>query len=199
MPPISKAVRLLALDNRDSFTFMLVDYLRGAGADVVVARSDALSVPDALEAGRDGILVSPGPGAPADAGISVALAAAAIDVRRPYLGVCLGHQALALACGSVVDRVAPVHGKVASVRHDGSGLFEALASPLAMTRYHSLAVTDVRAPLLANAWNAEGLCMGMRHADAPAHGIQFHPESVASEAGPVLLRAFVEECERYRA
>ncbi len=144
-------------------------------------------------------MVSPGPGTPQDAGISVALAAACIERRRPYLGVCLGHQALALACGSAVAVVPPVHGKVAQVRHDGTGLFDDLRSPLAMTRYHSLAVPDPRPPLLANAWNEEGLCMGLRHADAPAHGVQFHPESIASDAGLDLLAAFVTRCARETA
>ncbi|MCJ8190075.1 anthranilate synthase component II [Sphingomicrobium aestuariivivum] len=191
--------RLLALDNRDSFTFTLVDYLRQAGAEVVVTRSDAMSVEKALAEGRDGIMVSPGPGTPEDAGISVALAAACIEARRPYLGVCLGHQALALACGSTVGRVPPVHGKVAHVRHDGSGLFAGLPSPLDMTRYHSLAVPDPRPPLLANAWNEEGLCMGLRHEAAPAHGVQFHPESIASSHGRALVAAFVALCGRETA
>ncbi|MCJ7422176.1 anthranilate synthase component II [Sphingomicrobium astaxanthinifaciens] len=186
--------RLLALDNRDSFTFTLVDYLRQAGAEVAVARSDALDLDAALAAGADGIMVSPGPGAPEDAGLSVALAAACVAARRPFLGVCLGHQALALACGSEVRRVAPMHGKIAQVRHDGSGLFAGLPSPLAMTRYHSLAVPAPRPPLLANAWSADGLCMGLRHAEAPAHGVQFHPESIASEAGRELISAFVALC-----
>ena len=183
--------RLLMLDAVDSFTFMLVDTLRQAGAEVEVARSDALSVAEALEAGRDGIVISPGPGRPGDAGIAVALAGACVVTRKPLLGVCLGHQALALACGSRVERTPPMHGKVASVRHDRSGLFAGLPSPFAATRYHSLAVAEPLAPLIANAWSEDGTVMAMRHADAPAHGIQFHPESVASECGLALLGAFV--------
>ncbi len=183
--------RLLMLDAVDSFTFMLVDTLRQAGAEVEVARSDALSVAEALEAGRDGIVISPGPGRPEDAGIAVALAGACVATRKPLLGVCLGHQALALACGSRVERTPPMHGKVASVHHDRSGLFAGLPSPFAATRYHSLAVSDPLAPLIANAWSEDGTVMAMRHADAPAHGIQFHPESVASECGLALLGAFV--------
>ena len=188
------APRLLMLDNVDSFTFMLVDYLRAAGADVSVARNDELSVDEALRAGRDGIVISPGPGAPEDAGISVELAAACVTAVRPLLGVCLGHQALAIACGGQVARTAPIHGKVASVRHDGSGLFAGLASPMAATRYHSLAVLDPPLPLVANAWSAEGTVMAMRHSTAPAHGVQFHPESVASEQGGALVGAFVRLC-----
>ena len=186
--------RILALDNYDSFTFTLVDYLRGAGADVSVLRNDALSVGEALAGPYDGIMISPGPGTPAAAGISVDLAAACIAERRPLLGVCLGHQAIAEACGLAVVRVAPVHGKVSQVTHDGSGLFAGLPSPMTATRYHSLAVEAVFAPLVANAWSEDGVVMGLRHTDAQVHGIQFHPESVASEQGRALIAAFVAAC-----
>lgn len=186
--------RLLLLDNVDSFTFMLADYLRVAGAVVIVERHDSLDVARALEAGRDGIVISPGPGAPDDAGISVALAAACVDQLRPLLGVCLGHQALGLACGGRVARVAPMHGKIASVRHDKSGLFAGLPSPFDATRYHSLAVTDLPDALIANAWSEDETVMAMRHLDAPAHGIQFHPESVATAHGAALIAAFVALC-----
>ena len=182
---------LLMLDNVDSFTFMLVDYLRVAGAKVVVMRHDAIDVAGAMTAGRDGVVISPGPGHPAEAGISVALAAACIAARRPLLGICLGHQAIALACGGTVVRTAPVHGKVAEVRHDGSGLFAGVPSPFAATRYHSLAVGNIPSALVANAWSEDRTIMAMRHAQAPAHGIQFHPESVATEQGRALLDAFV--------
>ena len=185
---------ILVIDNYDSFTFTLVDYLKTVGARVEVARNDALGVDEALDHPADGWLVSPGPGTPADAGISVALAEAAVERFKPYLGVCLGHQALALACSSHVERVAPVHGKVAQVRHDGTGLFEALDTPFAATRYHSLAVPDPRPPLLANAWSEAGLVMAMRHERAPAHGVQFHPESIASAYGHALLARFVAIC-----
>ena len=183
--------RLLLIDNIDSFTFMLADVLRQAGAEVDVARHDALSVAEALGAGHDAIVISPGPGRPEDAGISVALARACVTAGKPLLGVCLGHQALALACGSAVELTSPMHGKVASVRHDGSGLFAALPSPFAATRYHSLAVPEPLPPLIANAWSDDGTVMAMRHAAAPAHGVQFHPESIASEQGVALLSAFV--------
>ena len=186
--------RILALDNYDSFTFTLVDYLRGAGAEVTVLRNDALTVSEALTGPYDGILISPGPGAPAEAGISVELAAACIAQRRPLLGVCLGHQAITEASGHDVVRVAPVHGKVSHVTHDGSGLFAGLPSPMAATRYHSLAVRAVAAPLAANAWSEDGVVMGLRHTDAPAHGVQFHPESVASDQGRALIAAFVAAC-----
>ncbi len=183
--------QVLVVDNFDSFTFMLVDYLRCLGAAVRVERADALSVEQAMDGSEDAILISPGPGTPAEAGISVALAAACIARGRPLLGVCLGHQAIAAACGSAVTRVAPVHGKTAKVRHDGSGLFAGLPSPFAATRYHSLAVPEPLAPLIANAWSDDGLVMGFRHAAAPVHGVQFHPESVATEQGHALLARFL--------
>ena len=188
------APRILVIDNVDSFTFMLVDYLAVLGAEVAVKRNDALTVAEATGSGADGILISPGPGTPEDAGISVALARACIERKHPLLGVCLGHQAIALACGSSVERTYPVHGKVARIRHDSSGLFAGLPSPFAATRYHSLAVADPRPPLIANAWSEDGTVMAMRHSEAPAHGIQFHPESVASEQGRPLLSAFLAVC-----
>ena len=182
---------VLMLDNVDSFTFMLVDYLRQLGAEVRIERSDQVTVEQAIAAGIDAIIVSPGPGCPEDAGISVELAAQCIARRHPLLGICLGHQAIALACGSRVERTHPVHGKVGPVRHDGSGLFAGMPSPFAATRYHSLGVPDPRPPLIANAWSDDGTVMAMRHADAPVHGLQFHPESVASEQGLALLGAFL--------
>ena len=188
------APAILAIDNYDSFTFTLVDYLRSLGADVTVEKNDTVTVGEALGGRFDGILISPGPGTPEAAGISVDLASACIETRRPLLGVCLGHQAIALACGSEVRRVPPVHGKVDKVRHDGSGLFAGLPSPLDATRYHSLAAPDPGLPLIANAWSADGLAMAMRHAEAPAHGIQFHPESIGSQHGHSLLKAFLSVC-----
>ena len=184
--------RILVIDNVDSFTFMLVDYLLALRAEVRVERHDAITVEEALALRTDGVLISPGPGTPEQAGISVQLAKACIERRQPLLGICLGHQAIAIACDSRVERTWPVHGKIASVRHDGTGLFTGLPSPFAATRYHSLAVPDPHPPLIANAWSEDGTVMAMRHADAPAHGIQFHPESVASEQGKALLSAFLD-------
>lgn len=185
---------ILAIDNYDSFTFILVDYLRALGATVTVEKNDTVSVSDALRAPYDGYLISPGPGTPEQAGISVELSKACIRAKRPLLGICLGQQAIGLACGSKVERVPPVHGKVDDVRHDGSGLFTGLPSPLAATRYHSLAVPDPQPPLHANAWSRNGLVMAMRHASAPVHGIQFHPESIGSEHGHALLGSFLALC-----
>ena len=189
-----KRPRILVLDNVDSFTFMLVDYLLSLGADVRVERSDHLSAEAALDLESEGVLISPGPGTPEDAGISLELSALCIERHHPLLGICLGHQAMALACGSPVERVRPVHGKIAAVRHDGSGLFAGTPSPLSATRYHSLAVSDPRPPLIPNAWSEDGTVMAVRHERAPAHGLQFHPESVASECGKPLLDAFLRLC-----
>lgn len=186
--------RILAIDNYDSFTFTLVDYLQVAGADVHVRRNDALTVHEALAGPFDGFFISPGPGRPEDAGMSVALARACVEARRPLLGICLGHQAIAIACGQPVDRVTPMHGKIATISHDRTGLFGGLPSPFAATRYHSLAIRDPSPPLIPNAWSADGVVMAMRHADAPVHGVQFHPESIASEHGHALLGAFLSMC-----
>ena len=192
-------MRVLVVDNFDSFTFMLVDYLKALGAEVAVERNDSISVEQALAPANHAIVISPGPGTPQDAGIAVQLANACIEQRRPMLGVCLGHQAIAVACGSAVERGAPVHGKVAIVTHDGSGLFEGTPSPYAATRYHSLSVTDARPPLVANAWTNDGTIMAMRHSTAPLHGVQFHPESVASEHGDDLFRNFLRLAAEARA
>ena len=186
--------RILVVDNVDSFTFMLVDYLVALGAEVAVKRNDAIAVGEAIDAGTDGILISPGPGTPEEAGISIALAAACIERRHPLLGVCLGHQSIAIACGSAVERTFPVHGKIAKVHHDGTGLFAGLPGPFAATRYHSLAVPHPLPPLVANAWSEDGTVMAMRHEHAPVHGVQFHPESIASEQGKPLLSAFLRIC-----
>ncbi|MFL6772132.1 MAG: anthranilate synthase component II [Sphingomicrobium sp.] len=187
--------RILVIDNVDSFTFMLVDYLVTLGAEVAVKRNDAITVGEAVGSGAGGILISPGPGAPEQAGISIPLAAICIERRHPLLGVCLGHQSIAVACGSAVERTFPVHGKIAKVRHDGTGLLEGLPSPFAATRYHSLAVPNPRPPLVANAWSEDGTVMAMRHESAPVHGVQFHPESIASEQGKAILSAFLRICD----
>jgi anthranilate synthase component 2 len=183
--------KILVVDNVDSFTFMLVDYLLALGAGVEVVRNDDLSAAEALDSSPDAFLISPGPGEPDDAGISVELARLCIEHRRPLLGVCLGHQAIARACGSTVERTRPMHGKITNVRHDGTGLLAGLPSPFPATRYHSLAVSRPGPPLIANAWSEEGTVMAMRHQVAPVHGVQFHPESIASDQGRPLLAAFL--------
>jgi len=184
--------RILVIDNVDSFTFTLVDYLRQLGAEVAVVRSGNLTVPEAM-AHAGPLLISPGPGRPEDAGISVPLAAACIEAGRPLLGVCLGHQAIALAAGARIVTALPVHGKTDAITHDGSGLFAGLPSPLTMTRYHSLVAEDLPETLQPNAYGSDGTVQALRHCSAPVHGIQFHPESIASEHGLTLLRRFLEE------
>ena len=179
------------VDNDDSFTFMLVDQLRVAGAKVKVVRASDMGEADALDAGIDGVVISPGPGHPADAVTSIAIARACIDANKPLLGVCLGHQAIALACGGQIERVAPVHGKSLTIRHSGAGLFAALPSPFSATRYHSLATGVLPDELAATAWSDDGTVMALEHRSSPVHGLQFHPESIASECGSDLLRAFV--------
>ena len=183
--------RVLVVDNFDSFTFTLVDYLRAIGAAVAVQRNDSVTVGEALE-GTEALLISPGPGTPEAAGISVELARACIERQKPLLGVCLGHQAIAVACGSPVERVPPVHGKIMTVTHDCTGLFDGLPSPFKATRYHSLAAGPVGPPLVANAWSDDGVIMGLRHESAPVHGVQFHPESIGSEHGHRLLGQFLD-------
>jgi anthranilate synthase component 2 len=184
--------RILVVDNFDSFTFTLVDYLRAIGAQVTVARNDAVTADAAAMPDFDALLISPGPGRPEDAGISVPLAAACIARRKPLLGVCLGHQAIAVACGARVARVPPVHGKVMAVTHDSTGLFTGLPAPFQATRYHSLAADPLDPPLVANAWSDDGVIMGLRHESAPVHGVQFHPESIASQHGHQVLKNFLK-------
>ena len=183
--------RLVMIDNVDSFTFILVDLLRAAGAEVRVVRGEPSSIAEAMAEGVGGVVISPGPGRPEDATASLEIARRCLAASRPLFGVCLGHQAIALACGGRITRVAPVHGKALPVRHDGSGLFDGLPSPFAATRYHSLAVTELPLALIANAWSEDGIVMGLRHPTEPIYGVQFHPESVASEQGAALAHNFV--------
>jgi anthranilate synthase component 2 len=185
---------ILVLDNYDSFTWNLVHYLREIGAEVRVARNDALTAAEALAGGLEAVLVSPGPGAPDEAGISLDLVAACAAARMPLLGVCLGHQAIGRYFGGRIVRApAVMHGKVSAIDHDGSGVFAGLPSPFAATRYHSLCVAPDGIPgcLIVNARAGDGTVQGFRHESLPIHGVQFHPESIASEHGHVLLANFV--------
>jgi anthranilate synthase component 2 len=190
---------ILVVDNYDSFTYNLVQVLAGAGADVLVLRNDAESVEGMLARRPEGILISPGPGRPEDAGVSVEL------IRRrapvPILGVCLGHQALGVAFGAAVDR-APrlMHGKTSRVRHEDSGVFRGLPDPFEATRYHSLEVREGTLPheLVATAWSDDGTLMGIAHRTLPYHGVQFHPESVLTTAGPHLIENFLGLCRAAR-
>jgi anthranilate synthase/aminodeoxychorismate synthase-like glutamine amidotransferase len=185
--------RLLLLDNHDSFTWNLVHGFERLGAEVRVATSDRVGLGWIERRRFDAIVISPGPGRPDDAGISVAMARAAVG-RIALLGVCLGHQAIARAHGARVVRApAPVHGKTSPVRHGGGGLYRGLPCPFPAMRYHSLAVDPGSLPgdLVADAWTPDGVIMGLRHRRHPVFGVQFHPESVATDAGQSLLRNFL--------
>ena len=185
---------LLLIDNYDSFTFNLYQYLAELGADLHVVRNDATTL-DAIDAlAPERIVISPGPGTPRQAGISVEA------VRRfasvvPILGVCLGHQCIGEAFGATVDGAGEiVHGKVSEIHHDGKGVYRGLPSPFPATRYHSLAVRRDSIPpcLEVTAWTERGLVMGIRHRDLPVEGVQFHPESIMTPAGKSLLRNFLD-------
>jgi anthranilate synthase component 2 len=186
---------ILVVDNYDSFTWNLVQYLKEIGAAPEVARNDALSAAEALAKEPAAVLISPGPGTPDESGISLELVAACAERRVPLLGICIGHQAIGQAFGGRVTRApAPMHGKVSAISHDASGVFAALPSPFAATRYHSLCVAadSIPACLIVNATAGDGTVQGVRHASLPIHGVQFHPESIASEHGHQLLANFLE-------
>lgn len=182
---------ILVIDNYDSFTWNLVHYLMELGAPVRVVRNDALSAADALASGASAFLISPGPCTPNEAGVSLDLVAACAEAQRPLLGVCLGHQAIGQHFGGTVRRGGLMHGKTCPVEHDGTGLFTDLPSPFTATRYHSLIVTDVPDSLVVNATAADASVMGLRHRELPIHGVQFHPESIATEHGHALLANFL--------
>jgi anthranilate synthase component 2 len=185
---------ILVLDNYDSFTWNIVHYLRELGAEVRVERNDALTAAEALASGAAGFVISPGPGGPEEAGESLALIAACAEARRPLLGICLGHQAVARHFGGRIVRAEPVmHGKTCAVSHDSTGLFEGLPSPLTAARYHSLTVEpgSVPACLAVNAIAGDSTVQGLRHERLPIHSVQFHPESVASQEGHRLLGNFI--------
>jgi para-aminobenzoate synthetase component II len=186
---------ILMIDNYDSFTWNLVQMIAAAGAEVEVLRNDACALDEMLARRPAGIVLSPGPGRPEAAGVCVELLRRRVEV--PLLGVCLGHQALGVAFGAVVDR-APrlLHGKTSPVRHQGEGVFAGLPDPFEATRYHSLAVREETLPaeLEPIAWADDGVLMGMRHRELPYHGVQFHPESVLTGAGPHLMANFLALC-----
>ena len=185
---------LLMIDNYDSFTFNLVHFLGDLGAEVEVRRNDALTSQEALAMRPEAILLSPGPCTPNEAGICLPLIGAAAAAGVPLLGVCLGHQAIGQAFGGAVVRSpVPVHGKVWDIHHGGSDIFAGIPSPFQATRYHSLMVRreDLPADLVVTAWTEDGLIMGLAHRQLPIWGVQFHPESIASQHGHDLLRNFL--------
>ncbi|MGN6522416.1 MAG: aminodeoxychorismate/anthranilate synthase component II [Actinomycetes bacterium] len=187
-------LRVMVVDNYDSFVYNLVHYLAQLGAECEVRRNDEVTVDDALRA--DAILLSPGPGTPEAAGICVPLVRAAADAEVPLLGVCLGHQAIGVAYGARVDRAPELlHGKTSQVTHEGAGVFAGLPDPMTATRYHSLAIDSdtVPAELEVTARTTSGLVMGVRHRSARVEGVQFHPESVMTEGGHRLLANWLAE------
>lgn len=195
-PKTKNCQLLLLIDNYDSFTYNLVHYLGSLGADVAVHRNDTLSVADAMAMKPDGILLSPGPCDPDQAGICLELTLAAAKARMPMLGVCLGHQTLGQAFGGKVVRAADiVHGKMGQMHHDNTGVFAGLPTPFAATRYHSLVVERESLPecLHITAALEDGTIMGLQHRELPLHGVQFHPESIRSEHGHALLKNFLNE------
>ena len=182
---------ILVLDNYDSFTWNLVHYLMELGTEVQVVRNDALTARDAIASNAQAFLISPGPCTPNEAGISLDLVAACADLKKPLLGVCLGHQAIGQHFGGQVVRGGLMHGKTCPVEHDGTGLFTGLPSPFTATRYHSLIVTDIPDDLIVNATADDASVMGFRHEELPIHGVQFHPESIATEHGHAMLANFM--------
>ena len=185
---------LLLIDNYDSFTYNLVHYLGELGAEVMVKRNDALDVQDAMALQPEAILLSPGPCDPDQAGICLALIAAASETQTPLLGVCLGHQSIGQAFGGKVIRCHEiVHGKMGTMHHAGEGLFKDVPTPFEATRYHSLIVERATLPacLTVTAELSDGTIMGLQHNSLPIHGVQFHPESIASEHGHHLLKNFL--------
>ena len=186
---------LLLIDNYDSFTYNLVHYFGELGADVVVHRNDALNVQEAMALKPSAIVLSPGPGTPEQSGICLALTEAAAETGTPLLGVCLGHQTIGQVFGGKVVRCHEiVHGKMGAMHHSGKGVFAGLPSPFEATRYHSLIVDRASLPdsLEVTAWLEDGTIMGLKHRELPIEGVQFHPESIASEHGHRMLRTFLE-------
>jgi len=187
-------MRILVLDNYDSFTYNLVQYLGELGAEVEVHRNDAIPVERAISGKYERIVISPGPGVPARAGITVSLVRAAAG-RIPLLGVCLGHQAIGEAFGGKVVRAEAIfHGKTSQIHHDGRALFRGLPNPFTATRYHSLVIEPASLPscLEVSARTADGVIMGVRHRELQVEGVQFHPESILTPQGMALLANFLE-------
>ncbi|GAA1881804.1 aminodeoxychorismate/anthranilate synthase component II [Lapillicoccus jejuensis] len=193
--PVTTAPRILVVDNYDSFVFTIVGYLQQLGAECDVVRNDALSAADGE--GYDGVLVSPGPGTPEGAGVSMAMIEACAEREQPMLGVCLGHQALGVVMGATVGRAPELlHGKTSQVHHDGTGILAGLPTPFTATRYHSLTIDPPTLPaeLLATGRTDTGIVMAVRHASLPLHGVQFHPESVLTQGGHRLLANWLQVC-----
>ena len=192
------SVRLAVVDNYDSFTYNLVQYLAELGAESEVFRNDAVTVGDL--GAYAGVVISPGPGTPADAGVSTE-AIRALSGKTPILGVCLGHQCLGEAFGGRVIRNEPAHGKTSWIRHDNSGVLAGVSDPFEATRYHSLIIEKGSVPddLVVTAWTADGTVMGLRHERHPTYGVQFHPESILTKEGKKILANFIRRAARSAA
>jgi anthranilate synthase/aminodeoxychorismate synthase-like glutamine amidotransferase len=188
-------MKLLMIDNYDSFTYNLVQYLGELGADVHTVRNDRASVDELLGEGYERCVVSPGPCTPNEAGISLEVVRRLPEAGIPTLGVCLGHQALAQAFGGVVKLNSPVHGKATTIEHDGRTIFRGLSSPLTVGRYHSLVVDPELPECLEASATGGGVLMALRHRELPAEGVQFHPESVLTDEGKELLANFLSRPE----
>jgi anthranilate synthase/aminodeoxychorismate synthase-like glutamine amidotransferase len=184
-------MRVLVIDNYDSFTYNLVQYLGELGAEVVTVRNDAATVEQLLDDGYERCVISPGPCTPNEAGISLEVARRLPEAGIPTLGVCLGHQSMAQAFGGHVKLHEPVHGKATTIEHDGRTIFEGLSSPLRVGRYHSLIVDDRLPDCLEASAHGGGVLMGLRHRELPAEGVQYHPESVLTDEGKHLLANFL--------
>jgi anthranilate synthase component II len=186
--------RLLLIDNYDSFTYNLYQYLSELGADVTVIRNDALTLDDVERIDPDGIVLSPGPGRPEDAGVCIPLVNRFVG-RKPILGVCLGHQAIAANYGAqIVGAPELLHGKTSFIHHDGTGLYDGMKPEFQAVRYHSLVADRKTLPdfLVVDAETSDGLVMGVRHRDEPLYGVQFHPESILTDGGKILLQNFLD-------
>jgi len=193
---------ILLVDNYDSFTWNLVHYLGGLGAEVDVRRNDTLTVDEAMALRPEAIVISPGPCTPSDAGICCDLIERAANDGVPVFGVCLGHQAIGQVFGGDVVRAPiPIHGKLSEVTHKGEGVFRGINGPFKATRYHSLVVKRETLPAALNvtAESEDGLIMGLSHRDLPVHGVQFHPESIASEHGKTILKNFLDLARAWNA
>ena len=190
-------MRLLMIDNYDSFTYNLVQYLGELGAEVDVFRNDAAGVEALLERAPEGVVISPGPGEPEGAGVSIEMVRACAARRLPLLGVCLGHQSIGVAFGGRIVRARSImHGKVSTIDHDGRGIFRGIPRPFEATRYHSLVIDEgsMPEPLEISARSSDGEIMGVRHPSLPIEGVQFHPESIMTRVGKPLLRNFLVRC-----
>ncbi|MEQ9519967.1 MAG: aminodeoxychorismate/anthranilate synthase component II [Parvibaculum sp.] len=186
---------LLLIDNYDSFTYNLVHFLGDVGAACDVFRNDQISVAEAMARKPEAIIISPGPCDPDKAGICLELVAAAADAKVPLFGVCLGHQSIGQAFGGQIVRAPEMmHGKMSNIHHDGTGVFKGIPDPFEATRYHSLTILPASLPdcLRKTAWTEDGVIMGVSHKELPIHGVQFHPESIASQHGRDLLANFLD-------